>query len=135
MSLDWADPATYQYPQQRGITTKPSRLIDNNLDTDTLIETADRMDGVENIELSGASKEGGEWDVVLGADVVWLESLVPLLVGALDRLCGPHTQLFLAHQKRSEITDNLLFSSLSNFFTIEEVHCSLLSVDASYYNF
>lgn len=57
----------------------------------------------------------------MGADVVWLEGLVPLLVGALDRLCGPRTLLLLAHQKRSEITDYLLFSSLSNYFVIEEV--------------
>ena len=57
----------------------------------------------------------------MGADVVWLEGLVALLVGALDRLCGPRTLLLLAHQKRSEITDYLLFSSLSNYFVIEEV--------------
>ena len=61
----------------------------------------------------------------MGADVVWLEGLVPLLVGALDRLCGPRTLLLLAHQKRSEITDYLLFSSLSNYFVIEEVPTNL----------
>lgn len=76
------------------------------------------------MESCGALGDGagaGEWDVVMGADVVWLEGLVPLLVGALDRLCGPRTLLLLAHQKRSEITDYLLFSSLSNYFVIEEV--------------
>lgn len=59
------------------------------------------------------------WDLVVGADVVWLEDLVPLLVRALGALCGPHTTLILAHQKRSERTDKLLFDQLIAHFSIE----------------
>jgi Lysine methyltransferase len=62
-----------------------------------------------------------QWDVVIGADVVWLEELVPLLVRALTALCGPDTLLLLAHQKRSERTDDLLFEGLSRDFEIEKV--------------
>jgi hypothetical protein len=59
--------------------------------------------------------------VVIGADVVWLEELVPLLIRALTALCGPDTLLLLAHQKRSERTDDLLFEGLSRDFEIEKV--------------
>jgi Lysine methyltransferase len=62
-----------------------------------------------------------QWDVVIGADVVWLEELVPLLIRALTALCGPDTLLLLAHQKRSERTDDLLFEGLSRDFEIEKV--------------
>lgn len=115
-SLDWADPSTFQFPQR----------IDSDLDADILHQRADCIDKRRWVETCGTLGEGegagaGEWDVVMGADVVWLEGLVPLLVGALDRLCGPRTLLLLAHQKRSEITDYLLFSTLSNYFIIEEV--------------
>ena len=68
--------------------------------------------------------DASEWDLVIGADVVWLEELVPLLTQALRALCGSHTQLLLAHQKRSERTDALLFGSLDKYFVMEEVpHC------------
>lgn len=110
--------------------TTPTELVDNIVDADSMTSSAALVDGGGGIEMCSLAEEedggrgggqGGEWDVVMGADVVWLEGLVPLLVGALDRLCGPHTLLLLAHQKRSDITDNLLFSSLSKFFNIEEV--------------
>lgn len=53
--------------------------------------------------------------------MVWLEELVPLLVQALAALCGPRTLLLLAHQKRSERTDALLFEGLSDHFVMEKV--------------
>lgn len=39
-----------------------------------------------------------EWDVVIGADVVWLEHLVPSLVAALNAVCSTNTLLLLSHQ-------------------------------------
>jgi Lysine methyltransferase len=130
-SLDWADRATYQYPQRAEMMTTPTELADNIVDADCMTRAAALVDGGGGIQMCSLAEEeedrgrggglGGEWDVVMGADVVWLEGLVPLLVGALDRLCGPHTLLLLAHQRRSVITDNLLFSNLSKFFDIEEV--------------
>ena len=126
-SLDWADRATYQYPQRAEMMTTPTELADNVVDADCMTRAAALVEGGGGIQMCCLAEEeehggeGGEWDVVMGADVVWLEGLVPLLVGALDCLCGPHTLLLLAHQRRSDITDNLLFSSLSKFFDIEEV--------------
>jgi Lysine methyltransferase len=127
-SLDWADRATYQYPQRVEMMRTPTELADNVVDADCMTRAAAQVDGGGGIQMCSLAEEdrgrggqGGEWDVVMGADVVWLEGLVPLLVGALDCLCGPHTLLLLAHQRRSDITDNLLFSSLSKFFDIEEV--------------
>ena len=98
-ALDWADPTTYQFPRS---------LSDTEIDIDGVV-SQDREEGER------------EWDVVIGADVVWLEELVPLLVQALSSLCGPHTHLYLSHQMRSERTDALLFSSLDKYFNIEKV--------------
>ena len=108
-ALDWADPTTYQFPRS---------LSDIEIDIDGVV-SQHRGEGER------------EWDVVIGADVVWLEELVPLLVQALSSLCGPHTHLYLSHQMRSERTDALLFSSLDKYFNIEKVqslyglHCIL----------
>ena len=68
-------------------------------------------------ELDGTS----EWDVIIGADVVWLEELVPHLINVLVHLIGPNTVLLLSHQKRSERTDLLLFSGLDKYFVMEKV--------------
>ena len=38
------------------------------------------------------------WDVIIGADVVWLEELVGPLVHALKALSGEHTVVLIAHQ-------------------------------------
>lgn len=38
------------------------------------------------------------WDVIIGADVVWLEELVGPLVHALKALSGKHTVVLIAHQ-------------------------------------
>ncbi|CAM9270371.1 unnamed protein product, partial [Ectocarpus fasciculatus] len=43
----------------------------------------------------------GDWDVILGADVVWVEELVPLLVQALTALAGADTIFILSHQVRT----------------------------------
>ena len=98
-ALDWADPTTYQFPR-------------------SLSEIKIDIDGVVSQDRGEIERE---WDVVIGADVVWLEELVPLLVQALSSLCGPHTHLYLSHQMRSERTDALLFSSLDKYFNIEKV--------------
>lgn len=45
-----------------------------------------------------AISEPPQWDIIIGADVVWVEDLVPLLVRALEALSGPDTLIMLAHQ-------------------------------------
>ncbi|XP_006757427.1 PREDICTED: protein-lysine methyltransferase METTL21B [Myotis davidii] len=44
----------------------------------------------------------GDYDLVLGADIVYLESTFPLLLGTLQHLCGPHGTIYLASKMREE---------------------------------
>jgi hypothetical protein len=62
--LDWSDTSTYRFPS-----------------SGECLNTS-KMDVGEH-----------EWDVIIGADVVWLEELVPLLVQALAALCGPNVRI------------------------------------------
>ena len=73
-ALDWTDVTTYVSPADF-----------NQLDT---LSRPDNVDG-------GADNS---WDVILGADVVWLEELVEPLVTALRSLCSPQTIVLLSHQ-------------------------------------
>lgn len=67
-------------------------------------------------------RDGGQgWDVLLGADVVWLDHLVAPLVRALVALSGPHSLLLLSYQSRSEQTTDSLFRLLAAHFAMEKV--------------
>jgi predicted nicotinamide N-methyase len=88
------------------------------------------------------------FDVILGADIVWLEHLVPLLVRTLVACMGENTLLLLSHQvrswlyhchaaivmqivslqTRSERTDKLLFESLDQHFVMSKVSRGYCSV-------
>ncbi len=46
---------------------------------------------------------GSDWDVILGADIVWLENLVPLLSHALTALCSHKTLFILSYQVSSSL--------------------------------
>jgi predicted nicotinamide N-methyase len=76
--LDWGDPKTYHLPFLR---------------EEELPQSAN--DGGVCVS-SGTSK----WDLVIAADVVWLDHLVPLLVQALNAVCDESTLFVLAHQVR-----------------------------------
>eukprot|EP01031_Cornospumella_fuschlensis_P032483 gene32483-39272_t len=53
------------------------------------------------------------YDVLLGADIVWLEHLVGSLVRTIAHLLlGSDSIMLLAHQTRSLKTDDALFSAL-----------------------
>ncbi|CEG42629.1 Putative N2,N2-dimethylguanosine tRNA methyltransferase [Plasmopara halstedii] len=57
-------------------------------------------------------------DFVLASDVVWIESLIPPLVKTFDTLLrhsNVKTRILLAYQKRSIISDRLLFSELERY--------------------
>jgi predicted nicotinamide N-methyase len=43
-------------------------------------------------------QELGPWDVILGADIVWLESLVPALVNTLVQCAHDNTTIIISHQ-------------------------------------
>ena len=57
------------------------------------------------------------FDVIVAADVVWVEELIAPLVHVLDELASPSTLLYLAHQSRSQRSDELLFSLLSQHWS------------------
>lgn len=53
------------------------------------------------------------FDLVLAADVVWVEQLVPGLVNALRAAAATGAVCLIGHQTRTTATDNLLFKHLS----------------------
>jgi len=61
------------------------------------------------------------WDVLVAADVVWLEHLVAPLLQVLDAHAGIHTVLYVAHQHRSSACDALLLDGLHAKFVCEVV--------------
>ena len=76
-ALDWGDPKAYIFPKD----------IMSNCDSSS-----------ESTLSESPSSRGENWDVILGADVVWVEELVPLLVQALTALSGTETVFLLSHQ-------------------------------------
>lgn len=94
--LDWSDPKTYLFP-----------------------------DGVVSLDGSMQSGQYQEWDVILGADVVWVEDLVPSLVKALRALVGPSTTLILSHQVRAVVRKNINYSYFK-LFAITSYAASIL---------
>lgn len=54
----------------------------------------------------------GDYDLVLGADIVYLESTFPLLLGTLQHLCGPHGTIYLASKMREEHRTESFFQHL-----------------------
>ncbi|OQR98618.1 hypothetical protein ACHHYP_08348 [Achlya hypogyna] len=63
-------------------------------------------------------------DIILGSDIVWVETLIPALVTTIERLLRPPPMtpatsgatrfMLLSHQTRSTASDNLLFALLAN---------------------
>ncbi len=53
------------------------------------------------------------FDVIILADCVWLEHLVPPLLLAIEALSGPKTELIIGHQHRSTACDDLLFNGIA----------------------
>uniref|UniRef100_A0A452V2N1 EEF1A lysine methyltransferase 3 n=1 Tax=Ursus maritimus TaxID=29073 RepID=A0A452V2N1_URSMA len=54
----------------------------------------------------------GDYDLVLGADIVYLEPTFPLLLGTLQHLCGPHGTVYLASKMREEHGTESFFQHL-----------------------
>eukprot|EP00941_MAST-03F_sp_MAST-3F-sp1_P002291 g2291.t1 len=57
-----------------------------------------------------------KFDVIIGADIVWLSDLVAPLVSVLEKLTNvnPEATVLLSHQTRSKQTDTLLFETLQS---------------------
>ena len=95
-----------------------------------------RLNNVETALLNWAKPEtypSKDYDIIVAADVVWLESLVPSLVMCMHTLAQRNpVVIYLSHQTRSKYTDDLLFRSLENYFYVHEVPAS--SYHAKYRN-
>ncbi len=69
---------------------------------------------------------GQKWDVILAADVVWLEHLVSPLLQTIRAHSNKHTELIISHQTRSTECDTLLFAGLNDIFA----NCEQVAVSA-----
>ena len=63
----------------------------------------------------------GGFDLVLGADIVYLEDTFAALLRTLEHLCSDATAVLLACKIRYE-SDTDFLSALGRRFTVEEVH-------------
>ncbi|XP_077175378.1 protein N-lysine methyltransferase METTL21A isoform X2 [Paroedura picta] len=63
----------------------------------------------------------GEYDFILGADIVYLEETFPALLQTLDHLCTDHTVILLACRMRYKRDQNFL-RMLRGIFSVQEVH-------------
>jgi len=62
------------------------------------------------------------YDIILASDVAWVTHLVEPLVVTLHNLSDEHTQIILAQEHRSRITDDLFFETLHKYgFKITEI--------------
>ncbi|KAG1709283.1 hypothetical protein DVH05_019926 [Phytophthora capsici] len=60
----------------------------------------------------------GDIDFLLASDVVWVEELIPPLVATFDTLMRhstANTRVLMSYQKRSIVSDRLLFSELEHY--------------------
>ncbi len=78
--------------------------------------------------LKPAFAEGETYDLVLGADIVWLDHLVAPLCQLFERILelNPRVQLLLSHQTRSQQTDDVFFERLGHRFLVARVDPSEL---------
>lgn len=63
----------------------------------------------------------GEFDLILGADIIYLEETFTELLQTLEYLCSNHSVILLACRIRYE-RDNKFLSMLEKQFTVSQVH-------------
>lgn len=78
--LEWGNQSTYIFPNRSNIGFSLSQELQQN--------------NKKNEE----QEQSNGWDVILGADIVWLENLVPLLIHALTLLTSKSTVFILSYQ-------------------------------------
>ncbi|XP_007888783.1 protein N-lysine methyltransferase METTL21A [Callorhinchus milii] len=65
--------------------------------------------------------EQGSYDMILGADIVYLEETFPALLETLEYLSSERTTILLACRIRYE-RDETFLRNLQELFTVEEIH-------------
>mmetsp|Transcript_29145 Transcript_29145/g.41577 ORF Transcript_29145/g.41577 Transcript_29145/m.41577 type:complete len:316 (+) Transcript_29145:142-1089(+) len=108
-----------------------NNALQNGLSSDIVdVQVVDWFDS-STYPTSTTSVEGKSvgWDLVIGADVVWLEHLIAPLVNTFVACMSETSTFYLAHQKRSEESDSLLLSLLRSHFSVNEVDTELMHPD------
>jgi predicted nicotinamide N-methyase len=54
-----------------------------------------------------------EFDYIIAADVIWVQELIEPLIDTIEKLFHSGTIMYLCHQTRSTIADDLLFTTLA----------------------
>lgn len=105
-----------------GVIPNLTRNIENNFPVDTSSRTiaAAALDWFDQATVPNPPASNG-WQVVLAADVIWLEELVAPLVATFTAVCTANTLLLLSFQLRTERTANLFFDLMSRYFHLEPV--------------
>ena len=57
----------------------------------------------------------GQFDVILGADIVWVNDLIRPMVRSMHALCTPESKVYFAYQSRSSSADEILFGTLREY--------------------
>lgn len=66
------------------------------------------------------------WDLIIGADVIWLAHLVPSLVQVINACAADDTSVIIAHQTRSIEVDQLFFRLMHENFDMQQVPTDLV---------
>ena len=100
-------------------------LIINNIQHTTLRSESGGSAAVRELDWTNTNFEATKdtYDIILGADIVWLEHLVAPLVDVMNELLAINSNLkiILAHQTRSAATDEILFDLLDKKFVVQSV--------------
>jgi ribosomal protein L11 methylase PrmA len=98
----------------------------HNFDATSLVTEDTCMREEKDIEISAEGLDwmddrsypiyhGQQWDVILGADVVWIESLIPSLVQTLTACANENSIVLISHQ----VTQNILFGEINEIFLMD----------------
>merc|ERR1712037_971512 len=84
-------------------SAKLNHLLKSSTDARCSSLEIDVLDWSQPADFLMRRPQGEQFDVLLGADVIWLMELVPLLVGALHTLCKRNSgaDVLIVHQTRA----------------------------------
>ncbi|KAI9209754.1 putative methyltransferase-domain-containing protein [Polychytrium aggregatum] len=88
------------------------------------------VEDVVSLDWNKPIKIGKEFDIVLAADVVWVEALIRPLAKTIAAFCRPKTIAICAHQSRSTRGDAIFFDALEELsLKVERLPKNLLHPD------
>jgi len=93
--LDWSNQDTYKLPNELLLQSSSSSSSNNSSSSSSSSSINHDSETLTNSKLYETYQH---WDVILGADIVWLEELVYSLVNTLNHLSSHMTTIIFAHQ-------------------------------------